>query len=137
MEAVIQSILSGVPILLLHLVTALAVLVVGALVYMRLTPYEDIQLVRSGNNAAAVALGGAILGFGIPLGAALAGSVGVLDILFWGLVTVVIQIVAFRAVDLILKGLPKRIEAGEMSAAIFLVFVKLAVAVIVAASVHR
>lgn len=137
MEAVIQSILSGLPILMLHLVTALAMLIGGAFLYMRLTPYEDIQLVRSGNSAAAVALGGAILGFGIPIGAALSGSVGVLDLLFWGIITVLIQIVAFRAVDLILKGLPKRIEAGEMSAAIFLVFVKLAVAAILAASVHR
>ncbi len=137
MDAVIQSILSGLPILALHLVTALAVLVAGVLVYMWLTPYEDIKLVRGGNSAAAVALGGAILGFAIPLGAALSGSVGVLDILFWGIITMIIQILAFRAVDLILKGLPKRIEAGEMSAAIFLVFVKLAVAAIVAASVHR
>jgi putative membrane protein len=137
MDAVVQSILSGAPILVLHLVTTLAVLALGVSIYMWVTPYEDIRLVRAGNAAGAVALGGAMLGFAIPLGACLAGSVTTLDILLWGCVTVVIQIAAFRGVDLILKDLGRRIETGEMSAAIFLVFVKLSVAVIVAAGVHR
>ena len=136
MDAVIQSILSGAPVLLLHLVTALAMLAVGVSIYMWVTPYEDIRLVRAGNTAGAVALGGAMLGLAIPLGACLAGSVNTLDIMLWGCVTVVIQIAAFRGVDLVLRGLPRRIVAGEMSAAIFLVFVKLSVAVIVAAGVR-
>ena len=115
MDAVVQSILSGAPILVLHLVTALAVLALGVSIYMWVTPYEDIRLVRT----------------------CLAGSVTTLYILLGGCVTLVIQIAAFRGVDLILKGLGRRIETGEMSAAIFLVFVKLSVAVIVAAGVHR
>src|SRR5687767_1046677 len=137
MDAVIQSIITGLPVLAMHLAVAFAVLAAGIFIYMRITPWEDIRLVRGGNSAAAVALGGAILGLAVPLSACLSGSVSVLDILLWGLITMIIQIVVFRVVDLLLQGLPKRIEAGEMSAAILLVFVKLSVAVIVAASVHR
>jgi putative membrane protein len=137
MDAVIQSIINGVPVLAMHLAVALAMLVGGILVYMWITPWADIRLVRGGNSAAAVALGGAMLGFAVPLAACLAGSVSVLDILLWGLITIVIQILAFRVVDFVLQGLPTRIEGGEMSAAIMLVFVKLSVAVVVAASVSR
>ena len=136
MDAVLQSILSGAPILVLHLVTALAMLALGVSVYMWVTPYADLELVRSGNVAGAVDLGGAMLGLAIPLAACLAGSVNTLDILLWGCVTLIIQLAAFRGVDLVLRGLGKRIEAGEVSAAIFLVFVKLSVAVIVAAAVR-
>jgi uncharacterized membrane protein YjfL (UPF0719 family) len=40
-------------------------------------------------------------------------------------------------VDLVLRGLPKRIAAGEMAAAIFLAFVKVSAGAIVATAVTR
>ena len=137
MEAIIQSILSGAPVLALHLVTTFAILIGGMGVYMWITPYEDIKLVREGNTAGAVALGGAFLGLAIPLAGSLSGSVTTLDILLWGILTVVVQLIAFKVVDLVLRGLPKRIADGEMAAAIFLAFVKVAAGVIVATSVSR
>ena len=137
MEAIIQSILSGAPVLALHLVTTFAILIGGMGIYMWLTPYEDIKLVREGNTAAAVALGGAFLGLAIPLAGSMSGSVTSLDILMWGIVTVVVQLVAIKVVDLVLRGLPKRIADGEMAAAIFLAFVKVAAGTIVATSVSR
>jgi putative membrane protein len=137
MDAIIQSILSGAPVLALHLVTTFGILVVGMAVYMWITPYEDIRLVREGNTAAAVALGGAFLGLAIPLAGSLAGSVTALDILLWGIITVIVQLICFKVVDLVLKGLPKRIAAGELAAAIFLAFVKVSVGAIVATAVTR
>jgi putative membrane protein len=137
MEAIVQSILSGAPVLALHLVTTFAILVAGMGIYMWITPYEDIKLVREGNTAAAVALGGAFLGLAIPLAGSLAGSVTALDILLWGVVTLVVQLLCFKVVDLVLRGLPKRIAAGEMAAAIFLAFVKISAGAIVATAVTR
>jgi putative membrane protein len=137
MEAIIQSIISGAPVLALHLVTTFAILIGGMGIYMWITPYEDIKLVREGNTAAAVALGGAFLGLAIPLAGSLAGSVTSLDILLWGLITLVVQLLCFKVVDLVLRGLPKRIAAGEMAAAIFLAFVKVSAGAIVATAVTR
>jgi putative membrane protein len=137
MEAIIQSLISGVPVLALHLVTTFAILIAGMGVYMWITPYEDLKLVREGNTAAAIALGGAFLGLAIPLAGSLSGSVTALDILLWGVVTVVVQLVCFKVVDWVLRGLPKRIAEGQLSAAIFLAFVKVAVGTIVAHAVTR
>jgi len=137
MDAIIQSIMSGAPVLALHLVTTFAILIGGMGIYMWITPYEDIRLVREGNTAAAVALGGAFLGLAIPLAGSLAGSVTALDILLWGIITVIVQLVCFKVVDLVLRGLPKRIANGEMAAAIFLAFVKIAAGAIVATAVTR
>lgn len=137
MDAVIQSIMSGLPILALHLVATFGMLILGMGVHMWITPYEDIKLVREGNTAAAVALGGAFLGMAIPLAGSLAGSASTLDILLWGLITIVVQLVSFKVVDLVLRGLPQRIANGEMAAAIFLAFVKVAAGVVVANGVSR
>jgi putative membrane protein len=48
--------------------------------------------------------------------------------------TVVIQLLAFRLVDMILTGLPQRIRDGEVSAAVLLVGAKISTALILAAA---
>ncbi len=135
MEAVLQSFLAGFPVLMLHSGVTLAMLVAGVLVYTALTPHKDFALVRQGNTAAAVSLSGAIVGLALPLAACMAASVSVYDIVIWGVVTLVLQILAFRITDLLLRDLPRRIEAGEIGPALLLVAIKLAVAAVNAAAV--
>ena len=65
----------------------------------------------------------------------MATSVNVWDIVIWGIVTLLIQLLAYRIGDALLKDLPTRIENGEIGAAILVVAIKLAVAFINAAAV--
>ena len=120
--------------LVVHLVATLALLSGGAVIYGLLTPWKEIGLIREGNSAAAVAFGGVLLGLAIPLAVSLSVSTSVRDILLWGLATLVLQLLAFRVVDLVLTGLPQRIQDGEVSAAVLLVAAKLATALILAAA---
>jgi putative membrane protein len=135
MEAVLQSLIAGFPVLMLHSATTFAILVAGALIYLRITPHDEIGLIRAGNTAAAVSFGGALVGMAAPLAFCMAASVSVWDILIWGAVTVVLQIVAYRLTDGVLRDLSARIERGEMASAVFMVSVKLAVAAVNAAAV--
>ncbi|GAB4575249.1 MAG: DUF350 domain-containing protein [Rhodothalassiaceae bacterium] len=135
MEAVLDSLKAGFPVFLAHSALSLALLVAAIILYMRITPHDELALVRKGNRAAALSLSGAIVGLALPLAFTLAGSVGLFDILLWSLVTLGLQIIAFRIVDLLLRDLPKRIEADDLAAAIFLVGAKLATAMINAAAI--
>jgi putative membrane protein len=135
MEAVWQSVMAGAPVLLLHVGIALAILILGTILYVWMTPWEDLKLVREGNTAAGVALGGIILGLGIPIAACIPGAINHWDILFWGVVILILQMITFKVLDLILSGLPERIKAGQVGAAVVLTASKLAVAAIVAAAV--
>ena len=135
MEPVLQSFLTGFPVLLLHFAVTLAMLGLGVWIYQLITPYHEMDLIRTGNNAAAVSLSGAIVGLALPLAVCMARSVNIWDIIVWSVVTLVIQLLAYRLGDAVLKGLPARIEAGEVGAAILLVAIKLAVAMINAAAV--
>ena len=130
-----QAFASGFPVALLHIAVSVGMLLVAAAVYLVLTPHKEIRLVREGNVAAAVDLGGVLVGLAIPLAFSLKGSTSLVDVALWGLATVVIQLLVFRLVDLVLHGLPKRIKDGEMAAAALLVGAKLATAMIVAAAV--
>ena len=135
MEAVIQNFLAGFPVLMLHSSVTLAILVVGVFVYIKITPYDDIALIKAGNTAAAVSLSGAIIGFAVPLAFAMASSITVYEILIWGPVTLLLQLISYRITDAVLSDLPKRIVEGEIGPAIFLVSIKIAVAAINAAAV--
>ena len=130
----VQAFASGFPVLVVHLVATLALLAGGAVIYGLLTPWKEIGLIREGNSAAAVAFGGVLLGLASPLAVSLSVSTSVRDILLWGLATLILQLLAFRVVDLVLTGLPQRIQDGEVSAAVLLVAAKLATALILAAA---
>ncbi|GAA0197889.1 putative membrane protein [Brevundimonas nasdae] len=133
-SAEVQAFASGFPIMVMHLVVSLLLLAAGAAVYVMLTPWREIALIREGNPAAAVAFAGVLVGLAIPLAVSMSVSNSVRDIAIWGVATVVLQLLAFRVVDMLLTGLPQRIKDGEVSAAVVLVGAKLATALIMSAA---
>ncbi len=135
MEAVLESFMTGLPVLLLHYLVTLTMLAIGVTIYLWMTPYRELELIRGGNVAAAVSLGATIISLAMPLAFSMAVSVGVWDIVLWGLVTLVIVLAVYRVIDFLMKDLPRRIELGELGPAILLAAVKLGVSIITAAAV--
>lgn len=108
-------------------------LLVASTIYVLLTPWKELALVRAGNTAAGVALAGAIGGLAIPISSTLASSMTVEGLLIWGAIALLMQLIAYRVVDLILRDIPGRIANDEMGAAILLAGTKLSAALILAA----
>lgn len=131
----IQAFATGFPLTLLHAGVTVLILFLGAGLYIMMTPHKEITLIREGNAAAAFSLGGVLLGLSLPLAVSLNASTSALEIAIWGASTVVVQLLIFRLVDIVLRGLPQRIQEGEVAAAALLVGAKLATAVILAAAV--
>jgi putative membrane protein len=130
----ITAFAGGFPTTMFHAGVALLILILGVALYVLLTPHKEVALIREGNAAAAVSLGGIMLGLAIPLATSLAASKTPLEIAIWGAATIVVQLLVFRVVDMVLQGLPQRISEGEMSAAALLVGAKLSTALILAAA---
>ena len=119
---------------------ALAFLAAGGFVlifkalYRWVTPHDEGALIRAGNSAAAVALGGALLGYVIPLASALSHTYSLPEFVAWALLAGVIQIVTFVLVRRIaLPDVSARIERGEMSTALYLMMISIAVGILNAA----
>ncbi|MBL4596530.1 MAG: DUF350 domain-containing protein [Robiginitomaculum sp.] len=134
MDAVFQSLTVGLPVLMLHLLTAGVVLGVGIVIYVRLTPHREIELIRQGNIAASISLGAAIVGLAIPVSVTLATGINVTDIAIWGAATLVLQLLLFQLTDLVLRGLPKRIADGEIATASLLASIKIAGSILLGAA---
>lgn len=131
----VQAFATGFPVTLLHASVTLVMLVLGTALYALMTPHKEITLIREGNSAAALSLGGVMVGLAIPLSVSLMASTSVVEILIWGAATIAVQLLVFRGTDMVLKGLPERIQEGEISAAALLVGAKLATALVLAAAV--
>lgn len=123
----------GLPSFLIYFGTAIVLLLAFAFIYTRLTAHDEIALIRQGKAAAAVAFGGSLFAFVLPLCSAVIHSVSLVDFVIWGLIALVIQIATFFAVRAFLPNLSQRITDNEMSAGLFVAFASLAVGAINAA----
>ena len=105
---------------LVYLALAVALLALFVAIYIRVTPYREIQLIREGNMAASFSLSGALLGFIVPLASAVQHSVNLLDMALWGLVAMLVQLAAYVVVKLLIPSLTEDIPNNKTSAGFFL-----------------
>ena len=134
MDAAVQAFVHGFPNFLIYGGATLGLLIAGSVVHVLLTPMKEMKLVREGNASAGISLAAVIVGLGLPMAACLSSAASVYELLIWGVVAILLQMLAFRAADLILRDLPRRIERDEVGAALVLAAVKLAAAMVMAAA---
>lgn len=102
--------------------------------YQWITPHNEGALIREGNIAAAIMLGGAIIGYVIPLASALTQTHSLPEFVAWALLAGVIQIVTFWLVRrIVLRDLSARIERGEVASAVYMMMISIAVGILNAA----
>jgi putative membrane protein len=130
LDSIIETLRIGLPVLALQLAVTLVLLGIGVGCYMAVTPFHEMRLVRAGNTAGGIVLMGAVVALAIPLAATLATSLVTLDILVWGLVAVVLQLLAFLLTAALFRDLRAMIDAGNMAAACVVAGIQIAVALI-------
>jgi len=112
---------------------SVALLLAFVFVYSAITPHHEFRLIREGKNAAALAFGGSLLGFVLPLHSAISHSVNLIDCALWGGVAFVVQILTFFVLRMVIKDLPERISRDEVASGVFVATTSLAVGVLNAA----
>jgi putative membrane protein len=123
----------GLPAFLSYFAVAMLLLLLFGFIYTRLTAHDEFELIRHGKSAAAIALGGSLLAFALPLCSAIIHSVSLVDFVIWGVIAMVIQIGTFFAVRIFLANLSQRITDNEVSAGLFVALASLSVGAINAA----
>ena len=112
--------LSNLPVFFAFFAICVALVALFLVVYTRLTPYDEWRLIREGNVAASCSLGGALIGFSLPLANIVAHSNVVVDVAVWGIVALVVQLVVWWVVDRLMPGKRDRIARGEAASGVFL-----------------
>ncbi len=130
---IFQQSISGLPAFLTYFGISLALLWAFTYTYIRVTPYKEFTLIREGNTAAALSLSGSMLGFTIPLAHAVAQSVSIPDMLIWGVIAWIVQILVYLVVRTVIPSLTTDIPAGKTAQGGFLGALSLATGILNAA----
>ena len=113
-----------------YFATAIGLLAVFILLYVFVTPYNEMALIREGNTAAAISLGGAMVGYALPIAVSVAVSHNIGVMIGWGVVAGVVQLLVFTVARLALPRLNESIPAGKVASGIFLASLAIGVGIL-------
>jgi len=133
MEEKIVSSLLGLSAFGVYFGVCIGLLALFAMLYAMITPYRELSLIREGNTAAACSYSGALLGFIIPLASAVTQSGDLPDMIIWGIIALIVQIMTFIVVRLIFPSIVQDIPHNQVAKGIFLGVLSLIVGIINAA----
>jgi len=126
MNDVLNTVANGFPTLLIDLGVLTFIYVAGIIIYVKLTPHKELELVQNGNMAAATTFSALVIGLVLPLAAVIYRNSGPIDIVVWGVISLFLQLFLFRVTDFVFKGMPTRIENDELAPALVLAAFKIA-----------
>lgn len=98
---------------LIHLFLAALLLAAFFVVYTRVTPADEVLLIRQGNQAAALSLGGALIGFSITVGSALMHTANYQEFFAWAFGAMLVQVLAYAITTRLLKMSKDQIEGNN------------------------
>ncbi len=111
---------------MIYFVVAIVLLAVFMFIYEKLTPYKEFAEIANNNVAAAITFGGAIIGFTLPLAAAIFYTHDIFEMAKWAAITGLVQLVVFTA----LRRFVPNIQAGNVAPAILLFSMSVAIGIL-------
>ncbi|WP_458766091.1 DUF350 domain-containing protein [Cupriavidus basilensis] len=118
---------------LIYILSSFAMLGLFLIVYTRITPHREFELIRRGNVAAALSLGGAVLGFSLTLSASIQHNAAFSMFVLWGFGAFVVQVLAYVLVARALRGVSEEITADNRGMGVLMGVVSLAAGIVNAA----
>ncbi|WP_324806616.1 DUF350 domain-containing protein [Sphingomonas sp. LY29] len=130
----VQYFTATLPHFLAYFGAAILLAVAFITLYVMITPHRELALIRDGNSAAATQLVGTFLGFAIPVAMVIGHSVNIPDMLLWGAVAAIVQLVVFFIISrLLFKGIEQRITDNCSASGIFIGGIGLGIGILQAA----
>lgn len=120
---------------LLHLATAVAMVMAFFVIYTRMTPFDEVHLIREGNHAAAISLAGTLLGFSVTIASALVHTGDYYEFFGWAGGAMVVQILVFNIATRLLRMSKDQIEADNSAFGGLLGAISLSIGLINAGSI--
>lgn len=98
---------------------SLALLWIFTKAYIKFTPYDEIQQIGQGKKAPAFSLGGAMLGYTLPLVSLSYHGINLVDFVIWSVIAGLVQVGLFAA---LYRVIPLNVDEDNQAIGIFYVF---------------
>ncbi|PTM56675.1 DUF350 domain-containing protein [Desmospora activa] len=129
---------------LIYLGVSIPILLLGIFIFQLVTPYKEHLLIKEGAEtddpqkmaaakAAAYDLGGKLLGLTLVLSSAVYHSIDVVDLLIWGVIGIIFQVLVFYLFELITPfKVVAEIPKGNIAVGTFAAFLSIATGLLLA-----
>jgi putative membrane protein len=117
----------------IHVIAAAIMLGIFIVLYTKITPFDEIALIHAGKGAAALSLGGAIVGFSLTLGASIIYNASLFGVIGWAVIAMVVQVIVYAVASRLMHTVKTEIEAGNAAMGGFMGALSLAAGIINAA----
>jgi putative membrane protein len=101
-------------------VTAAVLTLLFVVIYTRVTRHDELALIKKNSTAAALAFSGSLIGFALPLASTMISSITVVEMVLWGVIALIVQVLVYLLIRLPMPRISERIEADEVAAGIWL-----------------
>ena len=125
-----DPVISNLPAFASFFVTAIILMLAFLAIYVMITPYNELALIRAGNEAAAISFGGAVIGFALPIAVSVAVSHNLYAMIGLCAFACGVQLLAFIAARLALPRLNESVPQGKLASGIFLASLAIGVGIL-------
>ncbi|PID61843.1 MAG: DUF350 domain-containing protein [Gammaproteobacteria bacterium] len=100
---------------LTYLIASIIMLTIFTQIYLRLTPYDELALIRQGRGAACVSLAGTLIGYSLTLSASAIYNNSIGIFIGWAVFAMVVQLLGYVCVVKIIGGVDDKIEKNNVA----------------------
>jgi len=97
----------------IYLLSGFALLGVFFWVYTKITPFDEVSLIGQGNVAAALSLGGALLGFSLTLASSILHNDSFMKFLLWAVSAMIVQAACYAVITRVLPNMNTAIASNN------------------------
>ncbi|WP_137937677.1 DUF350 domain-containing protein [Chitinivorax sp. B] len=100
---------------LIHILSAFAMLAFFVAIYFKVTPFDEMALIRDGNLAPALSFGGAMTGFSLTLASSIMHNPTWLTFLIWAASGMAVQLVAYILTSRMLPHMNEALQEDNIA----------------------
>ena len=119
----------------LHLLSGFVLIAIFFAIYTKVTPFDEISLIRKGNTAAALSLSGALVGFSLTVGSAILHTDNLLMLLAWAAGAMVVQLACYAVMARSLPDMNAAIEGDNVAMGSLMAVSSLSIGIVNAACI--
>ena len=99
----------------IYLLASLALMSVFSLIYTKITPYDEIKMIREGKAAAALSFLGALIGFSLTLASSILHNDSFVAFAAWAGAAMIVQLAVYTVLSRLIPDMHNSLESNNVA----------------------
>jgi len=99
----------------MYLLASVAMISVFSLIYTKITPYDEIKMMREGKSAAALSFLGALIGFSLTLASSILHNDSFIAFAAWAGAAMIVQLVVYAGLSRLIPDMHNSLESNNVA----------------------